>query len=83
MNARKIATSVPARQYEALERARRKLKLNRSEAVQRALDLWLASHEADTRVEQYVKAYLAHPEDARESAAYVKAWSKDLPPEAW
>ena len=82
MNARKIATSIPAEQYQALERARRRLKLKRSEAVQRALDLWLAAHERDARVEQYIRAYLRHPEDA-EQGAYARAWAKGLPREDW
>lgn len=83
MTAKKIATSIPASQYRALERARRSLKLNRSEAVQRALDLWLASQQADARIEQYIRGYLAHPEDAREARAYVAAWASSQPGEEW
>jgi hypothetical protein len=83
MNAKKIATSVPAEQYRALERTRRKLKLNRSEAVQSALDLWLSAHQKDARVETYVRAYLAHPEDAEERRAYAKAWATGQAGEDW
>ena len=43
MNAKKIATSVPGRQYEALERLRKRLRLGRSEAVQEALTALFAS----------------------------------------
>jgi metal-responsive CopG/Arc/MetJ family transcriptional regulator len=81
MTARKIATSIPEEQYRALERARRSLKLNRSEAVQRAIDVWLAAQRDDARVEQYIRAYLAKPEDAAEGDAYVQAWASDLSPE--
>jgi hypothetical protein len=83
MNARKIATSIRPDQYRALERTRRKMKLNRSQAVQRALDLWLAAQETDGRVEQYIRAYLAHPEDASEGKAYVKAWAAGQSREDW
>ena len=83
MNAIKIATSIPGEQYRALERTRRRLKLNRSEAVQRALSLWLTSQNADARVEQYVRAYLTHPEDAAEGDGYVEAWAAGQPPEEW
>lgn len=83
MNARKIATSIPAEQYRALERTRRKLKLNRSQAVQQALSFWLTSQHVDVRLEQYVRAYLAHPEDAAEGEAYVDAWVTGLAPEDW
>ena len=83
MTAKKIATSIPAEQYRALEKARRTLKLNRSEAVQRALDLWLAAQQADARVAQYIRAYLARPEDAGEGSAYVEAWATGQSAEEW
>ena len=83
MTAKKIATSIPAEQYRALERARRSLKLGRSEAVQRALELWLAAQQEDARVAQYIRAYLARPEDAGEGGAYVSAWASGQHPEQW
>ncbi|MGQ0508809.1 MAG: hypothetical protein ACT4TC_26205 [Myxococcaceae bacterium] len=83
MTARKIATSIPATQYDALEKTRRKLKLNRSEAVQRAVDLWLASQRVDVRVAQYIRAYLAKPEDAAEGKAYLKTWAAGQAREDW
>ena len=83
MNAMKIATSVRADQYHALERARRRLKLRRSEAVQQALDLWLSSRERDERVEQYVRGYVNHPDDPREARAYARAWAEGHEAEDW
>ena len=83
MNAKKIATSVPAEQYEALERVRRRLKLRRSEAVQQALELWLSSRQRDERVEQYIRGYVAHPDDPADARAYAKAWAESHEPEAW
>jgi hypothetical protein len=83
MNAKKIATSIPGEQYRDLERVRRRLKLKRSEAVQHALKLWLAAQEPDARVEQYVRAYQSHPEDAEGTDSYVAAWSNGLAEEDW
>ena len=83
MTSKKIATSIPSEQYRALERTRRNLKLNRSEAVQRALGLWLASQETDARIEQYVRGYLSKPEDAAAGTAYVSAWASGLASEEW
>lgn len=83
MNAKKIATSVSASQYAALERTRRRLRLRRSEAVQRALELWLASTEGDARVAQYVRGYLSHPEDEASARAYTRAWATGLDREDW
>ncbi|HEY3353289.1 MAG TPA: hypothetical protein VGQ83_08585 [Polyangia bacterium] len=83
MNARKIATSLPAAQFAALERTRRRLHLRRSEAVQQALARWLSAHELDSSVDQYIRGYLNHPEDAREARAFTKAWAKGLEHEDW
>jgi metal-responsive CopG/Arc/MetJ family transcriptional regulator len=83
MNAKKIAASVPAAQFQALERLRRRLHLKRSQAIQEALALWLSAREGDARVEQYLRGYLAHPEDAREGRALTRAWSTGLEPEDW
>lgn len=83
MNAKKIATSLPAAQFDALERTRRRLKLKRSEAVQAALTMWLAAREGDARVEQYLRGYAAHPDDARDAQAMTRAWAQGLEPEDW
>ena len=83
MNARKIATSVPSAQYEALERVRKRLRLRRSQAIQEALALWLASRERDERVEHYIRGYVNHPDDAREARAFAKAWATGVEPEEW
>jgi hypothetical protein len=39
-------------------------KIKRGEAVQRALARWLSAHHRDARIEQYLRAYVTHPEDA-------------------
>ena len=83
MTAKKIATSVPASQYAALERVRKRLRLNRSEAVQEALAIWLAAREGDDRVAQYVRGYADQPDDAREARAMVDAWAEGLAAEDW
>lgn len=79
----KIATSLPAVQFAALERTRKKLRLKRSEAIQQALAIWLAGREGDARVEQYIRGYAAHPDDPREARALTKAWAQGLEPEDW
>lgn len=83
MTARKIATSLPGEQYAALERVRKRLRLNRSEAVQEALALWLAAREGDDRVAQYIRDYAEHPDDAREAQAMADAWAEGLAAEDW
>jgi metal-responsive CopG/Arc/MetJ family transcriptional regulator len=83
MNAKKIATSLPAKQFEAVERMRRRLHLKRSQAVQEALAMWLSVREGDERIEQYIRGYAAHPDDAREARAFARAWARGLESEDW
>jgi len=84
MSATRIAASLPTTQFLALEEARRRLGLNRSEAIQQALAQWLATRERDARRRQYVEGYLALPEDgAEEGMAGVRAWAVGLSQEEW
>jgi hypothetical protein len=83
MTARKIATSISAEQYRALERQRRRLKLKRSEVVQLALELWLTSQSTDAKVAQYIRAYTRHPEDIKDAKAMVTAWAAGQSAEDW
>ncbi len=82
MNARKIATSLPAPQYLALERTRKRLHLRRSEAVQQALTLWLAARERGEKVAAYVAGHKANPEDGL-SDSLAAAWAAGQKKEDW
>jgi hypothetical protein len=87
MNAKKIATSLPATQYAALERARKRLRMKRSDAVQQALAMWLAAQAKDPREEQCIRGYLKHPDPGADAEAMTRAWvdgleREDSPPQA-
>jgi uncharacterized protein YdbL (DUF1318 family) len=83
MSAVKIATSVPAAQFEAVEAVRASLGMMRSAVVQEALAMWLATQSSSRRVAEYMRGYLAMPEDAAESSAIVEAWADGLESEDW
>jgi hypothetical protein len=83
MHAKKLATSLPAEQFAALERTRKRLRLRRSEAFQQALSLWLSSKEQDLALASYVRGYLEHPDDPGEARALVAAWARGLQKEDW
>jgi len=83
MNAKKIATSLPGPQYQALERMRKQLSLGRSEAVQQAITMWLTARQSDSRIVQYVQGYAAHPDDAAEANSLVAAWAQGVEAEDW
>ncbi|HEV2718904.1 MAG TPA: ribbon-helix-helix protein, CopG family [Thermoanaerobaculia bacterium] len=79
----KIAISLPAKTLRSLERARRRLKLNRSEAIQQAVISWLATTEGDPRIAEYIRGYQTHPDDPEETKGFVEAWAKGMEPEDW
>lgn len=67
----KVAISMPQETFRSIERARRKLKLGRSEAVVEALRAWLKQQEEAEMIRQYVEGYRRHPEQI--SPAEAKA----------
>lgn len=83
MYAKKIATSLPARDYNELERLRKRLRLGRSAAVQEAVAMWLAARKGDQRNAEYIRGYLEKPDDPSEARALVRAWASGLEPEDW
>lgn len=81
--AEKVAITLPAELHERLERVRGRLKLNRSEAMQQAVRLWLRAQEGDPRIEQYLRGYAAQPDDPQEATALAEAWALGLAPQEW
>lgn len=81
--AEKVAITLPQDTYRRLERVRKRLRLNRSEAIQEAVAIWLRTQEGDPRVEAYLRGYQAHPDDPDEAAAVVEAWAEGQEPEDW
>jgi metal-responsive CopG/Arc/MetJ family transcriptional regulator len=81
----KVAISVPTDTYDAVERARARLGLSRSEVVATALRDWLQGLEADATRKRYVAGYLRVPEsgeldDATRMIAVATAdWSSWKP----
>lgn len=84
-NSAKMAVSVPAGTYAALETARKKAGLGRSAAVARAIDAWvLEQREPRGPDARYVEGYLRQPEDVTVIAAVAEGavaslgeWSED------
>ena len=82
-SAAKIAVSLPEKTLRSLERTRKKLKLNRSQAIQQAVTVWLATKESDPRVAEYIRGYQMAPDDPRETKGLVEAWAEGMEPEDW
>ena len=83
MTSVKIAASLPADQFAALEKARRQLGLKRSAVVQEALALWLAARQEGEAAARYVEGYLSVAEDAAVGDALVTAWADGVTAEDW
>ena len=69
MSAAKVAISLPESLLAALDRARRKLGVSRSAAVQQAIASWVAAGDVSDADRRYAAAYLRQPESAGEASA--------------
>jgi metal-responsive CopG/Arc/MetJ family transcriptional regulator len=65
----KIAISLPAPLYQAVERARKVSGKSRSAVIQAALRHWLDAQAHASRVREYEAGYRRRPEGPREIAA--------------
>jgi metal-responsive CopG/Arc/MetJ family transcriptional regulator len=73
-NAVKVAVTVPAELFRAVESARRGRSQTRSAAFQEALRQWLRAEQRSALVRQYEAGYRRRPESQREiDAALVTA----------
>lgn len=79
----KVAISLPSETLRKLERARKRLRLNRSEAIRQAVQMWLSRGEEDPRVAAYVRAYQSHPDDPAETGGHLEAWAEGIDAEKW
>jgi hypothetical protein len=68
---KKVAVTVPADTYAALERARSRLGKSRSEVVALAVKEWLHGLEAGAARKRYVEGYLQLPESRGDVSASV------------
>lgn len=83
MKSAKVAISLPPQTLRSLERVRKRLRLNRSEAIQQAVTVWLATKGGDPRITEYIRGYEMHPDDPSEALAMAEAWAKGIEPEDW
>ncbi len=79
----KMAVSVPADLYRALERARKQRRAGRSEVVQEALRLWIDRQRELGLIGQYEAGYRQRPETAAEIRAAEAAAVRLLAAEEW
>ena len=81
--ATKVAISLPADLYQAVEQARKKSKRSRSTVVQDALRHWLKQQEQGVLIREYEAGYRKMPEGEKEIAAAQAAAVRALATEEW
>ena len=83
MTAAKVAVSIPASLFEAVEEKRRSSGQTRSQFVQRALETLLERLEVQEAERQYVEGYNRQPETDGEVAAVHEAGLAALRAQPW
>ena len=81
--ASKVAVSLPADLYKAVEQARKKSGKSRSAAMQDALRHWLKQQEQAILIREYEAGYRRKPEGKREVKAAAAAAVRLLASEKW
>lgn len=79
---KKIAISLPDAQAGAIERIRRRLRIPRSQVIQRAIAVYLTAEGYHRAVRAYEEGYRRRPEGA-EAEALVQATAATLEQEEW
>ena len=81
--ATKVAVSLPADLYQAIEQARKKTGKSRSSVMQDALRHWLKQQAQNILIREYEAGYRRKPEGKREIKAAQAAAVRLLAAEEW
>jgi len=79
---KKVAISLPDAQADAVERIRRRLRIPRSQVIQRAIAVYLAAEGHHRAVRAYEEGYRRRPEGA-EAEALAQTTAGTLEQEEW
>lgn len=79
----KIAISLPEKDFNQIEKIRLKLKKNRSEIIQEAIEYWLANNQQKSLIEKYVAGYKRLPEKSPKIKALEKTQVNTFSGDSW
>lgn len=79
----KIAISIPKDNFDKIEAMRKKMGLQRSALIDRAICFWLNSMEQQEMIKKYEKGYRAIPESVAEAEALEKLSADAFSDEEW
>ncbi|MBU0571348.1 hypothetical protein KJ662_05460 [Patescibacteria group bacterium] len=79
----KIAISLPGEDFAKIERMRKKMGLQRSAIIDKAIRWWLKSVEMKKKITQYEEGYRDNPESAEDIKAMEKASAEAFEEEGW
>ena len=79
----KVAISIPREIFQAVEQARRELKIPRSVAIAQAVQAWLKRREEEKAIRQYIEGYRKHPEYKAEAKAWTRLAADSFHKDPW
>ena len=79
----KVAISMPKEVFRSVEETRRRLKMDRSEAVVTALHAWLKGIEEREMIRRYVEGYKKHPESRVEAKVWTRLAAQAFHKDPW
>lgn len=83
MNTHKIAISLPKQDFVKIEKLRKKLGLDRSTIIDKAIKFWLRKWEEREMVGQYQEGYKKNPESIDEIKAMEQVSAEAFDEEGW
>jgi metal-responsive CopG/Arc/MetJ family transcriptional regulator len=79
----KIAISLPQEDLERIEKIRRKMGLQRSVVIDKAIRFWLKHLDEQDMIKQYEAGYMTNPESVKEIEALEKMSAVAAEEEGW
>lgn len=79
----KIGISLPEEDFEKIERVRKKLGVNRSKLIDRAINFWFENRNREEKIKEYQEGYKRKPESLEETEALEEASAEAFQEEGW
>lgn len=83
LKTKKIGISLPKKHFEAIEKIRKKLGLDRSAVIDLAIQHWLKAQKEAKLVQEYIEGYKRKPESIDELKAMEQSSARAFEDEEW
>lgn len=79
----KVAVSLPRKEYQQVEKTRKRLRISRSAVIGEALRHWVAAGHEQEKISAYLEGYRRFPETIREQKLFELLSGEVLAAEEW